>query len=471
MNQPSSSNPSPEPGLLKSSLQDFHYNQARTSLKQTLNRYSPKVRLRRRSPETVEAQSALKQDLDRLSSTLDKLSNCLVQVAVFGLVSRGKSSVVNGLLGQKVLQTGPINGVTQYPRSVYWAVNSQVRVELIDTPGLDEVDGDIRATMAREVADQADLILFVVAGDMTRTEYLALAELQAMDKPLILVFNKADLYPEPDRQGIERKLQSLFNRDFDRLDYGPNRRPHLLPEDIVQVAAEPSPLEVRVEWPDGRVTHEWETPEPQMDELKSKILTILNREGKSLLALNALRQARRAEAAIAHNTLKLHRSEAEDLIWKFAQWKAIAIAANPIAVLDVMGGAVTDLVMIRSLAKLYGLPMTRYEAGKLLKAILWSSGSLIVGEVGSSMLLGVGKSVAAIATAFESGSGFAAYSSAAIAQASLAGYGSYRVGKAAQVYLEKGCTWGEQGANTMIQEILQQVDRDTVIHRLRRELI
>jgi uncharacterized protein len=291
-----------------------------------------------------------------------------------------------------------------------------------------------------------------------------LAELQATDKPLILVFNKTDLYPDQDRQTIYRKLQTLFSRSE-------RTRPVLSPDDIVLVSAEPAPIEVRVEWADGRVTHEWEEPEAQVDELKEKLLLILNREGKSLLALNALRQARITEAAIAHNTLKLHRNEAEDLIWKFAQWKAIAIAANPIAVLDIMGGAVTDLAMIRSLAKLYGLPMTRYEAGKLLKSILWSSGSLVVGEVGSSVLLGVGKSVAAIATAFESGSGFAAYSSAAIAQASLAGYGSFRVGKAAQIYLEKGCTWGEQGANTMIQEILQQVDRDTVIHRLRRELI
>ncbi|MCY7286346.1 MAG: GTP-binding protein, partial [Cyanobacteria bacterium CAN_BIN43] len=402
---------------------------------------------------------------DGLTTALDKLNNCLIKIAVFGLVSRGKSAVVNALLGQKVLQTGPINGVTQYPRSVYWSIaKGQVRVELIDTPGLDEVDGDVRATMARDVADQADLILFVVAGDITRTEYRALAELQATDKPLILVFNKTDLYPEQDRQTLYRKLETLFARNE-------GKRPVLSPEDIVRVAAEPAPLEVRVEWADGRVTHEWETPAAQVGELKEKLLTILNREGKSLLALNALRQARQAETAIAHNTLKLYHNEAEDLIWKFAQWKAIAIAANPIAVLDIMGGAVTDLMMIRSLAKLYGLPMTRYEAGKLLKSILWSSGSLVVGEVGSSVLLGVGKSMAAIATAFESGSGFAAYSSAAIAQASLAGYGSYRVGKAAQIYLEKGCTWGEQGANTLIQEILQHVDKDTVIHRLRRELI
>ncbi len=449
-------------GLLKASLQDFHFNKARSSLKQTLNRYSQPAPRKRNADIAVRA--ALKRDLDGLTTTLDKLNNCLIRIAVFGLVSRGKSAVVNALLGQKVLQTGPINGVTQYPRSVYWAIaNGQVRVELIDTPGLDEVDGDVRATMARDVADQADLILFVVAGDITRTEYRALAELQATDKPLILVFNKTDLYPEQDRQTLYRKLETLFARNE-------GKRPVLSPDDIVRVAAEPAPLEVRVEWADGRVTHEWETPAAQVDELKEKLLTILNREGKSLLALNALRQARQAEVAIAHNTLKLYHNEAEDLIWKFAQWKAIAIAANPIAVLDIMGGAVTDLMMIRSLAKLYGLPMTRYEAGKLLKSILWSSGSLIVGEVGSSVLLGVGKSMAAIATAFESGSGLAAYSSAAIAQASLAGYGSYRVGKAAQIYLEKGCTWGEQGANTLIQEILQQVDKDTVIHRLRREL-
>jgi hypothetical protein len=457
--------------LTRAQLQDFHYNQARTSLKQILNRYAHQVRLKRRGAEAIEHQATLKLQLDRLTRTLDKLNNGLIRIAVFGLVSRGKSTVVNALLGEKVLQTGPIHGVTQYPRSVYWSIanssngNSQVRVELIDTPGLDEVGGDIRADMAKDVAEQADLILFVVAGDITRTEYLALAELQQTYKPLILVFNKIDLYPDQDRQSIYRKLQTLFARHG-----GDIRRPFLEPEDIVLVAAEPAPIEVRVEWPDGRVTHEWEQPEPDIGELEHKLVSILNREGRSLLALNALRQAQESETIMANTVLELHRSEAEDLIWQFAKWKAIAIAANPIAVLDLLSGAATDLVMIRSLARLYGLPMTRHEAGKLLKSILFSSGSLLAGEVGSGLILGVGKSFGAIATAFESGSGFAAYSTAAVAQASLAGYGSYRVGKAAQIYLERGCTWGEQGANTVIQDILQQVDRDTVIYRLKREL-
>jgi hypothetical protein len=450
--------------LVRSSLADAHLNRARSSLKQAINQYTHQLRSRK-SPAAVELQAVIKGELDRLSYVLDKLNACLIRIAVFGLVSRGKSAVVNALLGQKVLQTGPIHGVTQYPRSVYWSgAEGQVQVELIDTPGLDEVGGEIRASMAQDVADQADLILFVVAGDITRTEYRALATLQLAGKPLILVVNKMDLYPDRDRHAIYRKLQSLLAEEDD-----PDR-PLLSPEDIVRVAAEPQPLQVQVEWPDGKVTYEWETPPAQIVALQDKLLQILNREGKSLLALNALRQAKLAEASIAHHTIRLNRKEAEDLIWRFAKWKSIAVAVNPIAILDLVAGSATDLVMIRSLARLYGLPMTRHEAGKLLKTILWSAAGITLSEVASGLLLGVGKSTAAIATAFESGSGFAAYSTAAIVQASMAGYGSYRVGKAAQVYLEQGCTWGPQGANTLIQEILQQVDRDTVIYRLRREL-
>ncbi|MGG6294745.1 GTP-binding protein [Leptolyngbya sp. AN02str] len=452
-------------GIIPLGMQDIHYQRARTSLKQVVNRYRQLLRSPRQS-NGIELQAALKTELNQVSSALDKLNANLVRVAVFGLVSRGKSAVVNALIGQKVLPTGPINGVTQYPRSVYWSLDlgEPITVELIDTPGLDEVGGQSRAAMALDVAHAADLILFVVAGDITRTEYHALSELQAEHKPILVVFNKMDLYPDRDRQAIYHKLQELFANG------GTQTRPFFKPEDIVMVAAEPSPLQVRVEWEDGRITHEWESPPAQIDELKRSLMAILSQEGKSLLALNALRQAREAEQSIARKSIKLQQAEAEDLIWQFAKWKAAAIALNPIPVLDLLGGFATDVVMIRMLAKLYGLPMTRYEATKLVNAIVWSSGSLLFGELGSGLLLGVGKGASAIASAFDTVSGFMAYSSAAIAQATLAGYGSYRVGKAAQVYLEQGCTWGPDGINTTIQDILAQVDEETVLYRLRREI-
>ncbi|MDF2387318.1 GTP-binding protein [Nostoc ellipsosporum NOK] len=440
-------------------LQETHLNRARASLRQALSWYGY-LRKSGQFSSNPELAGLVKPELEALNATLNKLDSNVIRIAAFGLVSRGKSAVLNALLGDKILQTGPLNGVTQWPRSVRWQPGGKVQVELIDTPGLDEIEGESRAQMAREVARQADLILFVVSGDITRTEYQALLELRQAQKPLILVFNKIDLYPDVDRAAIYKNLQEL--------GAGYAAKP-LLPDEIVMVAAEPAPMEVRVEWPDGRVSYEWETPPTQVEELQQTILNILNREGRSLLALNALIQARDAEAAIAQKTIDLREEEAEDIIWQFTKYKALAVMLNPIAFLDILGGTVADLALIRSLARLYGLPMTSYEASKILKTILFSSGGLLLSELGSSFLLGLGKSTAALASG-ENPTNITAYAGGAIAQAGIAAYGAYSVGKAAQVYLEKGCTWGQLGASTVIAEILSQVDHNTILYRLQQEL-
>jgi uncharacterized protein len=474
--------------MADNSLQKNRLSLARASLRQSLARYSHLRQGQKNSNPELEA--TLQNQLDILTFTSEKLDHNVIRIATFGLVSRGKSAVLNALLGKKILQTGPLNGVTQWPRSVRWVVplslndeeSGDVQIELIDTPGIDEVGGEVRGEMAKQVTRQADLILFVVSGDITRTEYQALCELQTAQKPLILVFNKIDLYPELDRQAICKNLQALGNTESlatavtDEQD-GKNlsdksakvvtksapKNPKYL--EIAMIAAEPAPVQVRMEWSDGSITHEWESPPPQVDELKQKILIILNREGRSLLALNALIEARDAEANIAHQVLKLRQTEAENLIWQFAKYKALAVGLNPVAFLDIMGATVADLALIRSLSRLYGLPMTGYEAGKLWQIIFSSAGGVLLGELGSSFLLGFGKTAAVAAPHI----GFSTFAGVAVTQASLAAYGTYAVGRAAQVYLEKGCTWGPLGHDTVIQEILGTIERDTIIDRLQQE--
>ena len=63
------------------------------------------------------------------------------------------------------------------------------------------------------------------------------------------------------------------------------------------------------------------------------------------------------------------------------------------------------------------------------------------------------------------------YLGAGAIQGAIAGYGAYMVGKAAQTYLSTGATWGQLGANTVMQEILDRVDDATIISRLREELL
>ena len=443
------------------SLQENHLTRARASLQQALSWYAS-FRRHWNYPPNLELQVAVRDDLQNLKYALDKLEQPVIRIAAFGLVSRGKSAVINALLGQKVLTTGPLHGVTQWPKSVRWTPpTGKVQIEFIDTPGLDEIEGETRANMAKEVARQSDLILFVVAGDITRSEYQALLELRQSHKPLILVFNKIDLYPEIDRQSIYEQLQQLSTQ---------TNQPLFSPDEIVMVAAEPQPLPVRVEWEDGNVTQEWEKSPEQVETLKEKILTILNREGRSLLALNSLTQARDAQINIARKTIELRADEAEKIIWQYTKYKALIIAVNPVAIFDILGGTLADLTMIRALARLYGLPITSYEAGKLWKTILTSVGGLLLTEIVSLVILGLAKTGAAIGGFLENPATFTTYATAALTQGTIAGYGSYLVGKAAKTYLEQGCTWGSLGADTVIKEILNQVPANTIMYRLRQEL-
>ncbi|MEM6448691.1 MAG: GTP-binding protein [Cyanobacteria bacterium P01_D01_bin.105] len=453
--------------------------QARDSLRQAIDRHIPQLKMTRLDAQELSRQAAVKQGIDQLTTLLNKLDGSLLRVAVFGLVSRGKSAVINALLGEKILDTGPLNGVTQWPRSVYWRPDTntvdadtadsekELKLELIDTPGLDEIEGQSRGEVAQQVAEQADLILFVVSGDVTQTEYEALQQLYATRKPLLLVFNKIDLYPDADRESVAENLQSLWHQAESKADLPQGAR---LVDDIMMVSAEPAPLQVRVEFPGGRVSEEWERPPAQIEPLRAALLSIVREEGPTLVALNALRQAGVIEQTLTQEITELNKDKANELIWQYAKYKAIAVALNPIAIVDMLGGISSDIVMIRALSRLYGFPMTRFEASSLWQSIIRSSGTLLLSEFGTSLFLGFGKSGAAIWSAFESFSGLTAYAGAMTAQAGAAGYGTYAVGQAAKVYLQQGCSWGPTGVSTVMQTILSQAKKDSTLERLQAEI-
>ncbi|MEM9976469.1 MAG: GTP-binding protein [Cyanobacteria bacterium P01_D01_bin.2] len=450
-------------------------DQARDTLRQTIDRYIPQLELTRSDADELKRQAAVKAGIDRLTALLSKLDSTLLRVAVFGLVSRGKSAVLNALVGEKILETGPINGVTQWPRSIYWTLSLSpeqppLKIELIDTPGLDEIEGAERSQVAQDVAQQADLILFVVAGDITRTEYTALQTLHETRKPLLLIFNKTDLYPDTDRQAVYTSLQRLQSQLSATPANSIQQTDLPLVDDVILVAADPSPLQVRIEWPDGRVTEEWETPPPEITPLKTALIDLIQTEGPTLVALNTLHQANQVDTNLAKATAELNQTAAEDIILQFAKYKSAAVALNPVAVLDLLGGITSDLVMIRNLAKLYGFPMTNFEASKLWQAIVRSSGTLLLSELGSGLLLGIGKSGAALWSLVDGSAGFTAYAGAMGAQAAAAGYGTYAVGHAARVYLERGCSWGPQGIKTLMQTIVENAKTDSALERLQQEV-
>jgi len=423
------------------------------SIQQSLNWYTSKRR-HWNYPPNLELQGAVGEEIQAMKRALEKLEQRVFKIATFGLVSRGKSTVINALLGEKRLETGPLHGVTQWPQSIRWCSNDKIQIDLIDTPGLDEIAGSTRGEMAQQVAQQADLILFVVAGDITRTEFNALQDLYQAKKPILLVFNKIDLYPEQDQAQIFAQLQSM-TPDQESL-------PIFSAQEIILVAADPPPIPIRVEYGDRPSEERWEKPEPQLDALRQKIFTLLNQDGNRLIAFNALRMTEQAEQSIAQKTIALRETEADRLIGQYIQYKALAIAVNPFALLDLGGSLLSDLFLIRALARLYGLPITSYEAGRIWKKVIIGSGGILLSQWASALFLGFQKT----ASLFESPGNLAAYASGALLQAGVAGYSTYIVGQGAKLYLAQGSSWGSTGTSTAIANLLQSAPANSLLSRL-----
>jgi GTP-binding protein Era len=444
---------------------DLHYQQAQEALRDLIR----KLNL------TNRERTGLEESLKNLTTLLDKLENTVIQIAVFGMVGRGKSSLLNALVGQDVFATGPTHGVTQQVETIAWAIGQapeqaatalqQVsltgmgnsKIELIDTPGLDEVEGAARADLAQQLATQVDLVLFVITGDMTQVEHEALLALRAANKPILLVFNKADQYPEVDQRQIYNTLLD------DRL------KGVIGPEEIVMAAADPLVVQA-IPQADGEVKHQLVRGQPQVGDLKLKILDLLQREGKALVALNTLIYAQTVSTEILERKRQICDRIAEDTIWNAAMIKAVAVALNPITVLDLLGGAVIDVVLVVALSRLYGLPMGQPGAIRLVKQIALGLGGLSASELLVTLGLSSLKGVLGATAVATGGVALAPYVPVAITQASVAGVFTYSIGQITKTYLINGATWGPDGPNAVIQNILTNLDESSILNRIKGEL-
>jgi small GTP-binding protein len=418
---------------------------------------------------TPEEERALAPEVAQLRTLARKLDDNTIEIAAFGMVSRGKSSVLNALCGQDVFRIGATHGTTLIRAEHPWETATVTgpgiagaRLVLVDTPGIDEVGGEVRERLARDVARHADLILFVVSGDIQRGELDALAELREAQKPILLVFNQIDRYPDADRHAIHAKLKD-------------ERVLHLIqPQDVIMTAARPDPFQVKIKRPDGTTTVAWERPEPIIEPLKARILDVLEHEGKALVALNALLFAGDLHEEIVAHKVRIRDDAANRLIWNFAIAKGAAVALNPIPVADMAGGLAVDIGMIVALSRVYGIPLTRRTAAGLVKDIVKALGALGAIEVATRLLASGLKSVLAGVTVVSGG--FAAplsvlgYGAIGLAQGGAAATTSYVLGQAAKFYLQQGCQWGPLGIKTVISQILEQARADSVMDRLRDDL-
>ena len=393
-------------------------------------------------------RSNLATEFARLESMLGKLERGELHIAVFGRVSVGKSALANALLGEDVFSVGVLHGTTQDASERPWHDVAGSGVHLIDTPGIDELDGEAREKLAFDVASISDLVVFVVDGDMTQRELDALALLARTERPLLLALNKADRYTPDERERLLARLRE-------------HAAGLVHAEDVIACAAHPADVRIVQVDTEGRETETRNPQRPDVAALAARLRAIAEREGKTLAALNAGLFAGQLSDRVAERVAAARRELADRVIRNYCLAKGIAVALNPIPVADLLAAASLDVALVVHLGKVYGLPLTRSEAGTLIGTICAQLAALMGAIWGVHLVASALKGVSAgLSTVVTAG-----------AQGALAWYATELVGRAAERYLLQGKSWGDLGAKRAVSEIVASLDRDSILREARSAIL
>ncbi len=180
-----------------------------------------------------------REELEKLRARRDSGQ---IHIAFFGDVSTGKSSIIKALLPDANVEVNLRGGSTREIKEYVWYTPVGDQLLLVDLPGRNEAEGTLDE-MARDEAIRAQIVVYVVDSDINRTQMQDIWELYSFGKPMIIAFNKSDLYSPAEKKQLTERIQSRFKPED-----GSKQNKALLPavifiqaggtEEVVKVSAD-----------------------------------------------------------------------------------------------------------------------------------------------------------------------------------------------------------------------------------------
>lgn len=375
-----------------------------------------------------------KQELLARSQEIQRnLAKGELSIVVFGTGSAGKTSLINALVGRMVGSVGATMGTTQLGETHRLQIQGLDReIFITDTPGILEagIAGTQRETLAKKLATDADLLLFVVDNDLRQSEFEPLQMLAKIGKRSLLVFNKYDLYTEADQALILKTLRDRVSG-------------LIASTDVIMVSANPANIRL--------VSGEIVQPDADVMPLIRQVAAVLRSEGEDLLADNILLQSQRLGQEARRILETQRRREAEKIVDRFQWIGAGVIAVTPVPVIDLLATAAVNAQMVVELGKVYGCEINS-DRGKELAMSLAKT----------LVSLGIVKGAISIVAAVLQVSIVGLLVGRAI-QGISAAYLTRIAGRSFMEYFRQDQDWGDGGMAEVIQRQFQLNRRDEFI--------
>jgi len=295
-------------------------------------------RLREAADSGVETR-AVQAELEELAARRD---DGRAHLCFFGEVSTGKSSLIRALVPGADVSVDVLAGSTGEVEHYTWRTPDGGELLLTDVPGTGGHEAGLDES-ALDEARRAHAVLFVCDSDLTRDETAALKTLLALDKPLILVLNKADLYSLSERAAlVERLLTRLEEAGGSAL------------EDRVVTASAGGEIDVLERGPDGGERRTTRRREADLGVLLVAINQLLAEEGEGLESKRERAVFRLAADKLDEAETTFRVARAEQIIRGATRKAVIGALAAVSPGTDILIQGYIGTTMTQALCKLYG---------------------------------------------------------------------------------------------------------------------
>jgi GTP-binding protein EngB required for normal cell division/uncharacterized protein (DUF697 family) len=177
------------------------FSVAKAPVSKQLTQEEIERRLRAAEDSGVDV-SAAQGELKELAQRRDSGA---IHLCFFGEISTGKSSLIKALVPEADVRIDVVGGSTSEIRHYRWRNESGAEILLTDVPGTGGLEEGFDE-LALEEARRAHVVMYVCDGDLTRVESKAVELLLALDKPLVLVMNKADRFDMQEQAALMQRL-------------------------------------------------------------------------------------------------------------------------------------------------------------------------------------------------------------------------------------------------------------------------
>jgi len=153
-----------------------------------------------------------------------------IKIAIVGRPNAGKSTLVNAILGEDRVMTGPEAGITRDPIAIDWEQtvgDKTQKFQLVDTAGLrrkSKIVDKVEQLSTREtlrIVRLAQVVVLVIDGvqGIDKQDLNIASHVVEEGRVLILAINKWDVVE--DRAGIQKSLRKMLDMVFGQLPGAP----------------------------------------------------------------------------------------------------------------------------------------------------------------------------------------------------------------------------------------------------------